>query len=110
MGNRDNIIKEEKATGIIRRIDDLGRVVIPKEIRRMMMLSEGDPMEIYVTKDGVCFKKYDSSYNAMDLLEHLNDSIQDIDVLKINSFEIELESLMRRFKTMKEQKQKEVTE
>lgn len=48
-----------KATGIVRRIDDLGRVVIPKEIRRTMRIREGDPMEIYTDKDGeVIFKKY----------------------------------------------------
>lgn len=48
-----------KATGIVRRIDDLGRVVIPKEIRRNMNIREGDPLEIYITKDGcVCLKKY----------------------------------------------------
>ena len=38
-----------KATGIVRRIDDLGRVVIPKEIRRTMRIREGDPLEIYTT-------------------------------------------------------------
>ena len=48
-----------KATGIVRRIDDLGRVVIPKEIRRTMRIREGDPLEIYTDKDGVViFKKY----------------------------------------------------
>ena len=48
-----------KATGIVRRIDDLGRVVIPKEIRRTMRIREGDPLEIYTDKDGgVIFKKY----------------------------------------------------
>ena len=48
-----------KATGIVRRIDDLGRVVIPKEIRRTMRIREGDPLEIYTSKDGeVIFKKY----------------------------------------------------
>ena len=48
-----------KATGIVRRIDDLGRVVIPKEIRRTMRIREGDPLEIYTEKDGeVIFKKY----------------------------------------------------
>ena len=48
-----------KATGIVRRIDDLGRVVIPKEIRRTMRIREGDPLEIYTGKDGeVIFKKY----------------------------------------------------
>lgn len=48
-----------KATGIVRRIDDLGRVVIPKEIRRTMRIREGDPLEIFTTRDGeVIFKKY----------------------------------------------------
>lgn len=48
-----------KATGIVRRIDDLGRVVIPKEIRRTMRIREGDPLEIYTDHDGeVIFKKY----------------------------------------------------
>ncbi len=48
-----------KATGIVRRIDDLGRVVIPKEIRRTMRIREGDPLEIYTNAGGeVIFKKY----------------------------------------------------
>lgn len=48
-----------KATGIVRRIDDLGRVVIPKEIRRVMRIREGDPLEIFTNRDGeVIFKKY----------------------------------------------------
>ena len=49
-----------KATGIIRRIDDLGRVVIPKEVRRNLHIREGDPLELWISEDGksVCFKKY----------------------------------------------------
>ena len=47
-----------KATGIIRRIDDLGRVVIPREIRRSLKIREGDPLEILIEKNCVCFKKY----------------------------------------------------
>ena len=48
-----------KATGIVRRIDDLGRVVIPKEIRRTLRIREGDPLEIYTDVEGeVIFKKY----------------------------------------------------
>jgi AbrB family transcriptional regulator (stage V sporulation protein T) len=51
--------KTMKATGIVRRIDDLGRVVIPKEIRRTMRIREGDPLEIYTDREGeVIFKKY----------------------------------------------------
>lgn len=52
-----------KATGIIRRIDDLGRVVIPKEIRRNCNIREGDPLEIFRDEDGaVAFKKYNPNY------------------------------------------------
>lgn len=48
-----------KATGIVRRVDDLGRVVIPKEIRRTLRIREGDPLEIFVDgQDGVTFRKY----------------------------------------------------
>lgn len=48
-----------KATGIVRRIDDLGRIVIPKEIRRNLHIREGDPLEIFLEEDGgVVFKKY----------------------------------------------------
>lgn len=47
-----------KATGIVRRIDDLGRVVIPKEIRRTLHIREGEPLEIFLEDGMVCFKKY----------------------------------------------------
>lgn len=55
-----------KATGIVRRIDDLGRVVIPKEIRRSCRIRECDPLEIYIDQmDGqpvVCFRKYETGF------------------------------------------------
>ncbi len=48
-----------KATGIVRRIDDLGRVVVPKEIRRTLRIREGDPLEIYTDREGeIILKKY----------------------------------------------------
>ena len=47
-----------EATGTIRRVDDLGRVVIPKEIRRNLGIHEGDPLEIFLHEDCICFKKY----------------------------------------------------
>lgn len=50
-----------KATGIIRRVDDLGRIVIPKEIRRSIRLREGDAMEIFLDNNCVCLKKYTPS-------------------------------------------------
>ena len=69
-----------KATGIVRRMDDLGRVVIPKEIRRTMRIREGDPLEIYTASDGeVIFKKYspmgELSTLAVQFAEVLNRSI-----------------------------------
>ena len=54
-----------KATGIVRQIDDLGRVVIPREIRRSLKIREGDPLEIFLEKDYVCFKRY-SALNSLD--------------------------------------------
>lgn len=47
-----------KATGCIRRVDDLGRVVIPKEVRRSLKIREGDPLEIFIHDEAVCFMKY----------------------------------------------------
>ena len=65
-----------KATGIVRRIDDLGRVVIPKEIRRTMRIREGDPLEIYTDKDGeVIFKKYSPIGELSDFAAQICDSL-----------------------------------
>lgn len=64
-----------KATGIVRRIDDLGRVVIPKEIRRKMRISEGDPMEIFLDNDTVCFKKYDENETYFETISKLRNDI-----------------------------------
>lgn len=47
-----------RATGIIRRVDDLGRVVIPKEIRRQMKIKDGDPLEVFLEGNKVCFERY----------------------------------------------------
>ena len=47
-----------KATGIVRRVDDLGRVVIPREIRKQMGIREGEPMEIFLENDAVMFRRY----------------------------------------------------
>lgn len=66
-----------KATGIIRRIDDLGRVVIPKEYRRVINVREGDPLELFLTEDGVLLKKYNLSESISDSIERLIDNIED---------------------------------
>lgn len=48
-----------RATGMVRRIDELGRVVIPKELRRKLRMKEGDSLEVFTSDDGcVCFRKY----------------------------------------------------
>ena len=65
-----------KATGIVRRIDDLGRVVIPKEIRRTMRIREGDPLEIYTSKDGeVIFKKYSLMGGLDEFASHICETL-----------------------------------
>lgn len=65
-----------KATGIVRRIDDLGRVVIPKEIRRTLRIREGDPLEIYTEKDGgVIFRKYSPMGDLQDFAAQICESI-----------------------------------
>ena len=66
-----------KATGIVRRIDDLGRVVIPKEIRRTMRIREGDPLEIFTDKDGeLIFKKYSPIGELADFAAKICDSLR----------------------------------
>ena len=65
-----------KATGIVRRIDDLGRVVIPKEIRRTMRIREGDPLEIFTDRDGgVIFRKYSQLGGVMDFAGQLCETL-----------------------------------
>ena len=62
-----------KTTGIIRRIDDLGRVVIPKEIRRNLGIREDDPLEILIHEDCICFKKY-----IPNKLEKVSDAFKEL--------------------------------
>lgn len=68
-----------KATGIVRRIDDLGRVVIPKEIRRTLKIREGDPLEIFVDRDGeVILKKYSPIGELGDFAQEYADSLHEV--------------------------------
>ena len=65
-----------KATGIVRRVDDLGRIVIPKEIRRTLRIREGDPLEIYTEKDGgVIFRKYSPIGDLQDFAVQMCEAI-----------------------------------
>ena len=95
-----------KATGIIRRVDDLGRVVIPKELRRSMKIKEGAPLEIYTHNGAVCFKPYfpiggqdwEKAKHILDivlscgfaLLDHYGEEQASI-VRESNNFDIPLE-------------------
>ncbi|MBZ4666393.1 stage V sporulation T C-terminal domain-containing protein [Mahella sp.] len=68
-----------KATGIVRRIDDLGRVVIPKEIRRTLRIREGDPLEIFTDKEGgVILRKYSFIGELNDFAKEYADTISQI--------------------------------
>ena len=66
-----------KSTGIIRRVDALGRVVIPKELRRTLHIKEGDPLELFVDGEYVCFKKYNTTELFAEALEDLADLMND---------------------------------
>ena len=68
-----------KATGIVRRIDDLGRIVIPKEIRRTMRIREGDPMEIFTSREGeILLKKYSPVGELSEFAHSLADSMSQV--------------------------------
>lgn len=64
-----------KETGIVRRIDELGRVVIPKEIRKTLRIKEGDPLEIFTEKDELVFKKYSPMITISHYAEGVAESI-----------------------------------
>lgn len=68
-----------KATGIVRRIDDLGRVVIPKEIRRTLRIREGDPLEIFTDREGgIILKKYSPIEELTDFSREYAESLQEV--------------------------------
>ncbi len=70
------------STGIVRRIDELGRIVIPKEIRKKMRIKNGDTLEIFVDGDSITLRKYSQIENAIDMAETYVESFQQ--VLKYN--------------------------
>lgn len=73
-----------KATGIVRRIDDLGRVVIPKEIRRTLRIKEGDPLEIFTDRQGeVIFKKYSPISELQTFAAEYADTLQRTSLMPI---------------------------
>lgn len=69
--------KQMKVTGMVRNIDDLGRVVIPKEIRRTMGIPSGTPLEIYISEEGIVLKKKYQKSELHDLLEKISEAVED---------------------------------
>lgn len=66
-----------KTTGVVRRIDGLGRIVVPKEIRRTLRIRDGEPLEIFVDKDFIALKKYSPMTDFRTLTQILVDSVYD---------------------------------
>ena len=64
-----------KSTGVIRRIDDLGRIVIPKEIRKNLRIKEGDNLEVFIDEENIILKKYSMMNKINDLAQELTDAI-----------------------------------
>jgi stage V sporulation protein T len=66
------------ATGIIRRVDDLGRIVLPKEVRRKVGISEGTPMEIFISDEGIMLKKYYLEGELESIAKSLMEAVEDM--------------------------------
>jgi len=66
-----------KATGIIRRVDDLGRIVIPREIRRNLGAQEGTPMELFTDGNKLVIQKYETYESISDIVKTLRDIVSD---------------------------------
>lgn len=66
-----------KSTGVVRRIDELGRIVIPKEIRRSLGIRDGESLEISVSEDSVCLQKISKVLEFSDLAQRLCDNTKD---------------------------------
>jgi AbrB family looped-hinge helix DNA binding protein len=64
-----------KATGITRKVDDLGRVVLPAELRRNLGINIGEPMEIFTEEDTIVLKRYDASDDLLTMVTRLKDKV-----------------------------------
>ena len=88
-----------KATGIIRRIDELGRIVIPKELRRTLHIKADDPIEIFTAEDGViALRKYEPTDSVISYLDLLEELINDEEFRHKNEMLVkiaELEALLK---------------
>lgn len=93
-----------KATGIVRRMDDLGRIAIPKEIRRILHMEYGEPLAIYTDEDCIIFQKYHKTPiedKIEDLIEHIQGYYEcndDFTQEQINEFKNALSTIQKAFK------------
>lgn len=92
-----------KATGIVRRVDDFGRIVLPKEIRTNFGMHVGEPVEIFVSGDSVVLKRYDSGISVQEKVEELSIAVDDISTElgmekteKVKKYLNEIESLLKK--------------
>ena len=80
-----------KSTGIVRRVDDLGRVVIPKEIRRRYKITEGTPLELFIDdkRNQIILQRYDSVNDVSTMLEFALDAVTEDEELLKNSSKLQ---------------------
>ena len=90
-----------KATGILRRVDDLGRVVIPKEIRRSMRIQVGDALEIFTDNGFLCLRRYEAEKEFTAEIKALEDNIFNEYYMTDNTEEIDI--IKKAFKEIKHQ-------
>lgn len=101
-----------RATGILRRIDDLGRVVIPKEIRRSMRIREGDALEIFVDNGFLCLRKYEAEKEFSAEIKSLEDDILNQYYMtdnrdEINIIKLAFQEIRHQLKAIEEKREEE---
>lgn len=69
-----------KTTGIIRRVDELGRIMLPKDVRRQMQIGEYTPLEIFVSDEGILLKKYSPEKPLADMVRQLRVSVEETSI------------------------------
>lgn len=100
-----------KVTGIVRRVDELGRIVIPKEIRRTVKIQEGTPLEIYIDNNMICLKKYSTDVtNDLDMIanEIFDDAWKGRDIYSDKKITVatELKEIIKKLKQIEEEENK----
>lgn len=95
-----------KATGIVRRVDDLGRIVIPKEIRRQLGVSENTPMELFLEDKSLIIRKYETNNCIKDRLDEFKsvfyETKEDLERETANAIEVHINALLGIMKSIKE--------